>query len=61
MAIGIHASGGIGLTISTRGLRSSLNVLDHPIKMPRGTAIKIAIEKPQKTRYKLSSTCARSL
>jgi hypothetical protein len=50
MAIGIHARGGIGRTISTRGFKSSLRTIDHPIKTPSGTAITIAIEKPYRTR-----------
>ena len=46
IAMGIQARGGIGRMISTRGLRSSLSTFDHPITIPSGTAITIAIEKP---------------
>jgi len=50
IAIGIQASGGMGRMISTSGVNVSLAIFDQPMRMPRGTAITMAIENPQNTR-----------
>jgi hypothetical protein len=47
---GIHAMGGIGLTISTIGSTNDLAFSDQPISNPKDTAIAEPIPNPKNTR-----------
>ena len=53
IARGIHAIGGIGLSISNTGNVKPLNTLLIPIANPRGIPINCAAIKPIKMRERL--------
>ena len=53
IARGIQARGGMGLSVSTTGVRISLRFFDQPIRIPSGMARRAARKKPYITRNRL--------
>jgi hypothetical protein len=61
MAIGIHATAGIGRSTSSGGQSAWPARRKRPIKRPSVVASTAAIEKPRKTRRTLFATCSTNL